>query len=284
MLRSREWPLIIFTVCSQMAVGMLLAWVTLQRGLVSDVMIPGIPNREPVLLIIGGVLLIGVIAATYHLSHPGRVVHAMANLGSSGLSREMLAGLLFGVAYAAYAASEWFGLMTEVARTDILLAAGVTGVVFIVVMARAYRIRTVPAWDHLATPISFFGTTFTLGMLGVGTHVLIANLDYELWIARVQGFATAAALILGVQLITIIQYLAHLNTKGGAAAESARIVFVRHRAVVVVRLAVAFAGVALFNLAAFAGGGWALLAFLLVLIAEVLGRFLFFASHRRVGL
>jgi anaerobic dimethyl sulfoxide reductase subunit C (anchor subunit) len=291
MLRSREWPLIIFTVFSQMAVGAFLVLVVFRLLAVSHADLEeAIALTIPALVMISATLALGVAAAAFHLSRPSRAVHAMANLGSSGLSREMLMGLAFGAALAVYAGLEWFRGGSPAMRLGVALISAVVGIVFIAIAARAYMLRTVPVWNTVATPVTFFTTALLLGTANIGTMLMVVSAQMAIVVFTtqfVQGLGVASAVFLGVQVAIIPLHIARLSAQGGAAAESSRILADRYRGVYILRLILAAIGVGLFNLAAFwhvAGGATAMLAFVLVLVAEVLGRFLFYATYRRVGL
>jgi anaerobic dimethyl sulfoxide reductase subunit C (anchor subunit) len=68
------------------------------------------------LLAIGPVLLLGMGASTLHLGTPNTAYRAVANLGSSWLSREILCGTLFAVAGAVFAFLQWRKLATSTVR------------------------------------------------------------------------------------------------------------------------------------------------------------------------
>ena len=271
--RCTEWPLIIFTVLAQMAAGASLV-LTVFRALAAW---RGEPEAAEdlahiALPMIIGALVIGALAATFHLSRPAQAVHAMANLGASGLSREMLAGVLFGALVGFDAALGMLGMNLPALRMIAGAAAAAAGMALVAVMARAYRLRTVPAWDTPATPAAFFSTAVMLGAVGVGA-VMSAVLpgDDAFGASFAQWLGAAAAVTLGVQIAAALLTAAAAHVPGGA---------------VTLRLALALAGAGLFNFAVRVPGGNVLaayLAFALVLAAEGIGRFLFFASYRRVG-
>ena len=77
-----ELPLVIFTVLSQMSVGMalLLTWGTLRGTLITTRMH---------WLVTGLVLAVASIAAVLHLAHPDRAYDALRNLKHAWLSREI---------------------------------------------------------------------------------------------------------------------------------------------------------------------------------------------------
>jgi len=90
-------------------------------------------------------------------------------------------------------------------------------------------------------------------------------------------------------MISVWTHLTKLETQGGAAAEGARAVLRTRRGLLSLRSFCAVFGVLLF----LAGTetelgtqtpGVVIVASILLLLGELLGRYLFYASHRRVGL
>jgi DMSO reductase anchor subunit len=86
-----ELPLVIFTLLSQMSVGMaiVVTWRTL-RGEVKGSRINW--------LVIGLILAVASVGAVLHLAHPDRAYDALRNLKHAWLSREILGATLYGVA------------------------------------------------------------------------------------------------------------------------------------------------------------------------------------------
>jgi DMSO reductase anchor subunit len=97
----------------------------------------------------------------------------------------------------------------------------------------------------------------------------------------------AAAIVLFVQVGLIPLHTARLRAKEGTALESAIALLVEYRTAFLSRIILSLAGVGLFNLAVFCGTAApyvAVTGFVLVLAGETTGRFLFYASFRRVGI
>ncbi|MEG7481463.1 DmsC/YnfH family molybdoenzyme membrane anchor subunit [Citrobacter freundii] len=86
-----ELPLVIFTVLSQMSVGitLILTLRTLQGKLES---------KRLYWLVSGLVLAVASVAAILHLAHPDRAYDALINLQHAWLSREILGATLYGAA------------------------------------------------------------------------------------------------------------------------------------------------------------------------------------------
>jgi anaerobic dimethyl sulfoxide reductase subunit C (anchor subunit) len=158
-------------------------------------------------------------------------------------------------------------------------------------MSRIYMLRTVPAWNTAVTPVSFLTTTLLLGTLALGAQFVVLSARGEGEMARdlvdsaVGWIAVVGAALVAAVLVTTFLHGMRLRRLGGAAAESFQIVFHVHRPTLVLRAVLAVVGVGLFGLFAVRGvAALAIVGFVLVLGGEILGRLLFFASHRRVGL
>ena len=108
-----------------------------------------------------------------------------------------------------------------------------------------------------------------------------------------QRIAITAFILLGVEFLILPFYMAYLSTQGFAAIRSLNMMFSEYGAVLFIRLLLAFAGAGvlaayLYRNASVAGKEKTLAmlaysAFALVLLSEVLGRFLFYATHYRIG-
>jgi anaerobic dimethyl sulfoxide reductase subunit C (anchor subunit) len=289
---NRPWSLVFFTVLTQMAVGALAALVAfglLLRGQTGQQALPGLASVG--LSTVGLTLAGAVVAASFHLGRPGRAPHVVRNVRSSWLSREVVLGVVFGLAFVTYAALCSFGLGSPPARDLLGVAAALVGMALVGAMSRIYMLRTVPAWNAAATPIFFFTTTLLLGTLALGTQLAVVGaygggaMDRNLVDAVVGSLSLLGAALVAVALVTTVLHGRRLRRLGGAAAESFHIVFHAHRQVLVLRSVLAVVGAALFGLfALWSFAGVAMLGFVLVLCGEILGRLLFFASHRRLGL
>lgn len=301
-----EWALVTFTILAQMSVGAFLVlgvlhWFAVRKA--------GIEQADRLadyaLLAIGPVLLLGMGASTLHLGTPNTAYRAVANLGSSWLSREILCGTLFAVAGAVFAILQWRKLATSTVRIVVALVAAAFGVALVYSMGRVYLLRTVPVWNTVFTPVMFFVTTFLLGSMAIGaafvaTYRHLERRDpggVEVQSVLVRGalrwIAIVSLFLLGIEFVAIPMrslYLAH-----GAApeAQAAAMLVGPFGVLSVLRLALVFAGAGLLGVfiyrnASSAGGErvmgtLAYVAFLLVFIGELLGRFLFYATYARVG-
>lgn len=302
----QEWALITFTILSQMSVGSFLVlgivhfYATRNAGIEeADRM------RDRALLAIGPVLLLGMVASFFHLGSPLTAYRAVTNLGSSWLSMEILCGVLFAIFGGLFAIMQWRKIGTVTVRNIIAWIAAIIGLVFVYSMSRVYMLPTQPTWNTLATPVLFFTTTLLLGALAMGA-AFVANYaivqrdepdcaDVQCGLMRevIRWIAIASIILVGIELVVVPVYLLYLANSSATVAASAFQAFSELGIVFVLRLVLAFVGAGVFGvflyqnalspgrekvLANFAYG-----AFALVLVAEVIGRFLFYATQVQIG-
>lgn len=307
MMSVREWALILFTILGQMSVGAFLV-----LGLVHFFAQRTAGTEEAdrlsdrALLAIGPVLILGMLASLFHLGTPLNAYRAVANVGTSWLSREILAGVVFAVLGGLFAVMQWRKIGSFALRNIIAWITGIAGLVLVYSMSQVYVLPTQPAWDSWATPVTFFTTTLLLGSLAMGV-AFVANSLYlkrkadehlqaqlELLRSSIRWIALASILLLGVELIVSPLYIASLAIRGGAALESVRLMVGEMGLVLALRLILVFIGAGVFGVFLYrnsqnaekvgAVNALAYGAFALVFTAEVLGRFLFYATHIRIGI
>jgi len=245
-----ERSLVFFTVLTQTAVGVCVVGAFSPGA-------PGLSSAGALALLVAGGL-----AAAVHLGRIGHARFALSNLRFSWLSREAALGSLFGAALIAALA---------LPRVPALgIAAAVIGLALVGAISGIYMIRTVPPWNTWMTPAAFYLTTVVLG-----SAVAAAALGLKL---RQAGLVDVAGAAIGLQVVA------------GAAIGLQVVVAIVHflrfgrpelRSTLAARIALAIGGAAVM----LTGPDWATTSACVLLIAsEVLGRHLFYASHRRVGL
>lgn len=304
----REWALIAFTILAQMSVGSFLVlgvvhfFAARKEGLEeADRM------SDTALLAIGPVIVLSMIVSLIHLGNPMNAYRAVTNFDSSWLSREILATVSFTIVGGVFALMQWRKIASPLIRNIAAWIAAIIGVALVYSMSNVYMLSTQPAWDSYATPVAFFATTLLLGVLATGT-AFVANYAYvqrknpgcadkqcQLLRAAVRWFAVSAVVLLGIELIVAPLQIAYLAAGTSAAAQtSAAIVFGEFGLVLAVRLVLVFLGAGIIGLFLYQNatspgqeklmGSLTYAAFVIVFVAEVLGRFVFYAAHVRVGI
>jgi len=305
---TREWALIIFTILAQMAVGSFLVlgfvhfFATRKAG-------PEEADRlsDRALLAIGLVLILGMFASLFHLGNPLNAYKAVTNVGTSWLSREILAGVLFAGLGGLFAIMQWRKIGSFALRNVLAWITAVIGLALVYSMSQVYMLPMQPAWNTWATPITFFVTTFLLGSLAIGAAFVAnyvylkrkgdANLDVQLGLLRssFRWIALASIVLLGIELIVTPLYIGNLAVETNVAAmESVRLMIVEMGFLLALRLVFVFIGVSLFGVFLYQNAfgedktnlisAVAFGAFALVLVAEVIGRYMFYATQVRIGI
>jgi anaerobic dimethyl sulfoxide reductase subunit C (anchor subunit) len=303
----REWSLIFFTILTQMAVGSFLALgVAHYYALRKSSLEQADRLSDRALLAIGPVVVLALIASFFHLGNPLNAPRAVTNFGTSWLSREVLFSVVFVLVGGLFAIMQWRKIASPTVRNVIAWIAALIGLALVYSMANVYMLSAQPAWNSWATPVAFFVTTFLLGVFAVGA-AFVANYTYvrekdpacaevqcELLRGSLRGFAIVSLVLLGVEFVTLPFYLTSLGTIAPAAAATAEALISNYGLVLGIRLVLAFLGAGILALFIYQNamgpgrerilGNQVYLAFGLVLIAEVLGRFLFYATHFKSGI
>ena len=307
-MNTNEWALIIFTVVMQMAVGSFIIlggvhfFAARRNGSEeADKM------SDRALLAIGPVVVFGLLVTFVHLGNPGNAPRAIANIGSSWLSREILFSLLFCGGGAVFALLQWRKLSTPQVRNALALIVAALGVFLILSMSMVYRLFSVPAWDTIATPATFFIATFLLGSLAMGAafvanfwYVRRKNMDpknvqYTMLATSLRWIALISISLLGVQFIVVPLYLSALGMQGTAAAVASLGLIGQQQGLIFgLQLVLLFVGAGLLAVFLYAMAASesklrvvsnvAYLAFTFVLVSQILSRYLFYASMVRIGI
>ena len=303
----REWALILFTILAQMSVGAFVVlglvhlWAMRRFG-------PQQADRlaDRALLAIGPTLALGFLASLFHLGSPLVAYRALFNLASSWLSREIAFGITFAVLGALFAFLQWRKLGSFAVRNLVALLAALVGLALVYVMARVYMLPTQPAWNTWATPVSFYLTTFLLGALAMGSAFvlnyallrrqdpkLVAH-DMDMLRGALRGIALTALVCLVLQLVVAPLTVATLAAGSTQAVQSAGLLMSQYRGLFVLELALLVLGAGVFGLwlyrSALKGEAQPMLArlafaaFALTLVGEVVGRYLFYTTHVKIGL
>jgi len=301
----REWALITFSILAQMSVGAFIVLGVVHyfsRRKAGEAQADELSDRA--LLAIFPVLGLGLLASLLHLGNPINAYKAVTNLGSSWLSREILFGVLFAVVGFGFALMQWRKIGSFTLRNLVAWIAALIGIALVYSMSMVYMIPTRPTWNLITTPLSFFVTTLLLGVLALGA-AFVANYWYvqrknpgcaseQCVLLRdvLKWFAIASIALLGCQFIIVPMALT-LAAASGASA-SVGLMASEYGVVFVLRLLLVFLGAGVLGIFVYRAAqqpgqesvlsGLAYAAFALVLVGEVLGRFLFYATAGHFGL
>lgn len=214
-----EWPLIVFTVLAQTAVGafLLLGCIILSGKLCDEAQEKLHRNMFFIWVVMG----LGFLASVMHLGNPFRAINALNQLGESWLSNEILTGSAFFAAGGLY----WLFSVLEVGskslRKALLVLGMIIGVGFMFSMIKVYLIDTVPTWNNVYTPLMFILTTIISGM--IFGHLLLSGASHKM-----ETLDNALPLIGGIAVsvcvIGIISHMISLHDINTAVASASKLI------------------------------------------------------------
>ncbi|MFW5709499.1 MAG: dimethyl sulfoxide reductase anchor subunit family protein [Chloroflexota bacterium] len=308
-MNTSDLSLVIFTILAQMSVG---AFLLLGAVHFFAARTAGVEEADKMsdraLLPIGVVLVAGFLASLLHLGDPLNAPRAISNLGTSWLSREILFGVLFAGTGFLFAVLQWRKILTPTVRNFIAIVAGLFGLGLIFTMSMVYyTLPAVPGWNSIATPLSFFASTFLLGALSIGA-AFVANYailkrqadpgletQVKLLNSSLRWLTLVAIVMAGVHFVVAPLFAASLAANNTPAAnETADLLLNGYGVLFGLRFVLVFIGAGVLGLFLYQNAVrsdriravtlLAYTAFVTVLVSELLGRFLFYASYARDGL
>ncbi|MGO1592048.1 MAG: dimethyl sulfoxide reductase anchor subunit family protein [Ancrocorticia sp.] len=322
-MNAEELPMILFTVIGQMSVGSI--WIL---GLIhiygyAKKMKPETIDRitNAAMYAAGPLLVLGFFAAFFHLGDPFNALNTLRHMGSSWMSREIGAGVLYGAVGLVFAACQWMGWFSRWVRQVLAGLTALAGLLLVITMAGVYfSVETIPAWHNASVWIFFFSSAILTGSLAVGVALMVtwnmqarrdaggeAKLAHKLRLISdkpltseltalttkaLQGISLSAAFAGVVILVTYPVYIGWLGTGDAAAQEVAHHM---QGPVLVVRLVLLAAVVIMTGMFAFMRArtaekpnraiAWIIgIAFALAIASELLGRGLHYEGLWHVGL
>jgi len=283
----KKWSLIVFTILAQMAVGAF--WVLLssrQYFITLNSAQTDIIVLSP-LMVIETIIVLSLLISLAKLGSPLIAYRAITNLRSSWLSREILFALLFTLASLAFTYLIWAQIGSLGMRSVVAWMAAIFGFLLIYSMSRLYMLRTVPVWNTIFTPLSFFLAALILGGLVVGTLFAVRGGGPTLE-ANLLSIITKAALYLLVgEFLLVIGRVIRFFSASSKETETIQRLINNYRNLVYYRLLLGVAGliclIIIFLQTSYAPGLYAI-CFLLILIAELADRFLFYTAREFSGI
>lgn len=277
-----EWPLMIFTVLGQcVAGGFIVLALALMKGELSREQ-----QRLVVLSMFGLWVLMGLgfIASILHLGSPLRAFNSLNRIGASSLSNEIASGSVFfavgGIGWLLAAINK----LPQSLRNLWLVLTMVLGVFFVWMMVRVYNtIDTVPTWYSVWTPMSFFLTMFIGGpLLG---YLLLRVAGIYGWAMRLLPVVSLVALL--VSAMVVVMQGSELATIHSSIVQASALV-PAYGSLMAWRLVALTLGLVCWVAPQLKGRQPALpllsLAFVLVVVGELIGRGVFYGLHMTVGM
>jgi len=288
-LNLKDWPLIVFTVLVQTAVG---SFIFLFGLLVingrhlgefgSTWLFPWLFRPALGLLLLMGFCL---LISLFHLGQPASAYLAVVNLKTSWLSREILAACLFFAGLLLLTVSIFFGwpltILLLISCLDMLV-----GLALIFIMSKIYRLPAVPAWNSFRTPLSFYLTAL---LTGAGFSPLTGLAIFEAWPDSRLQLTVILQLTLFISLIYLIlfdQVAGLFSLKSRIEPEKCSELKKLSRIRFLLLILAFLAGFYIFwpgGSAWLQGYFWPVLILALIIIEELIGRAVFFSLYEKQG-
>jgi anaerobic dimethyl sulfoxide reductase subunit C (anchor subunit) len=303
----REWALPVYTILMQLASGAFLAlWI------VRSIANRRLPREEVDRMVKRptGAILCTIFAAMvgshFHLSRPLLSFLSVLNVRTSWLSREIWFTVLFFGLTAAVVYLQWVVKGHARLQTALGWAAIACGVGGVFCMGEIYLLPMQPAWNSAFTMLTFYGSMALLGSMAIAS-IFVLDLKFselrepQVVAARAPllrpaliALTIVASLAMGTLLIVNFLQVQGMADSGQLASLSLQLLLGLYRPLFIFRIVLLVGGV-----------GWLVVAILLmyrhkppltdlvqptymacllVLVAEITGRFLFYATHIRMGI
>ncbi len=295
-LRSREDPLVVFTLISQGVIGaFLMMFLSSTFGPMlgfTELSIEYYPIAFPITLFaLLGLETFALALSTMHLGKPHRFYRAFNNLKYSPVSREVASIAVFFNLFAAYTVLTVFsGLFTwlptgwlQSLQTIMGWGAVVAGPVALYFMHSIYRIKARPFWNHWQVLSSFYGSMFSLGavivLIAFGS---VAVFEGQSILPLINYVALPLLAGLVIEGFGLVRHRSDLKKNGGEGAASYYEQITTFGKTYLLRNALLFAGIVIVTLLMLlqAEGAVALMlwviAILTIVSAAYIGRALFY--------
>ncbi|HHG9498751.1 TPA: dimethyl sulfoxide reductase anchor subunit family protein [Citrobacter farmeri] len=277
-----EWPLMIFTVFGQCVVGgfIVLALALMKGDLRAETQQRVITCMFALWVLMG----IGFIASMLHLGSPMRAFNSLNRVGSSALSNEIASGSIFfavgGIGWLLAVLKK----LSPALRNLWLLLTMVLGVLFVWMMVRVYNsIDTVPTWYSVWTPLGFFLTLLMGGpLLG---YLLLRVAGVDGWAMRLLPAISLLALV--ISAIMAVMQGTELSTIHSSVQQATALV-PDYGSLMAWRIGVLAVALCCWIVPQLKGYQPAVpllsVAFILLLVGELIGRGVFYGLHMTVGM
>jgi DMSO reductase anchor subunit len=257
-----DTALLLFTLLAQMAVGGLWATAWMFPSFWAFVGSDAILLRLLPCLVIGLCLGLGMLASLAHLGTKSNAWRIFTNLRHSSLSKEVFFTLFFGL-----------GLLTMslaiLQRQDMTLGvafAAIMGIGLVYNMAQVYRLPAAPGWNTWRTDAGFFVSALLLG-ISIMTPLLVYASAFT-----GNQLSPGQPMVIGLSIAALLlTQLALMRKRPG------------HTPVHEMRMGLILIGTTLAvitSLIASLNVTWAgIIIFVIVMLEELLGRWLFYRSR-----
>lgn len=268
-----ELPLVFFTVLAQSAVGAWLVFTFVLFGANNEKSRTYIHKAMFVLLVLLG---LGFIASIMHLGSPMRAFNSLNRVGESMLSNEIASGAIFFALAGLYWLIAIIGKMPAALGNLWRILTALVGLGFMYAMNQVYHIASVPTWNTALTSWSFY-LTVALGGFALSYALLMPNKQREYQLKLVPSLFAIALLFAAI--VAVYQGVSLQNIY--SSIQNAAALVPDYAVMTAVRLCLL--GIAALLLFRAKNVGLLGCAVILTLVAESVGRVLFYGMHMTLG-
>ena len=303
-----EMPLAIFTFLMQLSIGAFIATEVVRAvGAKQSGSDKTAATLNKVIYAAFVLAIAGLLASFFHLKVPMHAPYALMNFASSWMTREIWFAVAFIVLMFVYCIVLLRKVGSGGVRLGIAVITAIVGLTLVFCMANAYMNPTHPAWDMPSTILTFYATTFLVGPSFAAAAIsLLAAADAKKasgngeLLGSLQSsalvFSAAAGMVaLALTSIATTVGVCDLSSSGDyAALASVACLVGEYDALFIARMVLAFAGVLCAGIALYVNlkkastqpyaDTWAIVACVLLIVAELIGRNLFYAAAVQIGI
>lgn len=273
-MHGNHWSLIIFTLLAQTAAGTIVVG-SIGRRLFKNSTRPF--TTEPLfrrtLILSSALMLTAALASFFHLGTPLHAIYVLGNLANSWLSREILSVILFTGSLCLMTLLYIIGFNNRKIFTILEGATVILGLVLIFTMSSIYMLPTIPVWNHIFTPLTFFASAF---LLGTSIWLWMSGKSSQTQTIPIGRLGILAMIVGACQLTILIFSALHLNhlhiELTGGWLLGIRFVSLLMGTVLAAQVKDRDNRLRLWLVVFFFG------------ITEILGRYLFYAAYARIGI
>lgn len=188
-----ELPLALFSTLAPIGAGafLILAVLFATARLEGDVL----ARIDKFTAIPVGLVIVGFVAAFFHLANPLHAFGVFAGLGSSPMSNELAVGCLFAAVMLVYWIWAMTGKMGTGTREVLVWITAILGLVFAWFTGMAYMIFTIPSWNTFAGPVQILGFALAGGAAVAVLVLMLAKCADALRMRAVRTCVLLAVLI-----------------------------------------------------------------------------------------
>ena len=284
----QERSLVAFTLLSQMAAGAAVILGLLNLFPLQQLWI--LSFNKTAYPVIGLIMAGSMMFSLFHLGTPLKFYRSILNIKTSWLSREIIAAALLIGMISLSGLSYWadgFAFFTSQYAGSL---PAFFGIVFIFSMSRIYMMRTVPVWNTFWTMLSFYISSFILGLTCIFVLSQFAGMNLWKSINQFQNLLLLLIVLLGIEIIVRIkqrQFFLNKIVQADGNAET-------NGCTNLYRCSTAFnvsAIILLVPAVLFTDLPWIkdqtmilmIVTGVIILAAEVIGRYIFYKSYFRYG-